>query len=128
MNKLIFIGILLALITAGLCGCIVIFYGPIENDFSVNLLITGPREKEEGDTLESGADQLLEAYPTLYTNYSLISRGERSVNDLPGYEIVQCFNQGLLHIKGKQVLVEKNDLLYILTYSALLETYNTLIH
>jgi len=106
-------------------GAIVRFNGPEVDGFTANVGINGPSALEEGDTLSSQIDAVLELYPGLFTDFSLIARNERTINGLSGYEIVYTFSQGTSDIKQKQVLTEKNGIVFTFTYSAEMESYGT---
>jgi hypothetical protein len=104
---------------------VVRFYGPTENNFAVNLGVTEPSTMNESETLSSGIEQVLAYLPTILTNFSLISNNAITVNGMNAQEITYTFAQGIYSLQGKQVYIEKSKIVYCLTYTALLDTYNT---
>jgi hypothetical protein len=101
------------------------FYGPITNNFTVNIGVTKPLGLNETETLSSGIDQILLQLPMVLTNFTLLSRNIVTVNGLNGEEIIYTFMQGALSYKGKQVYIQKNKTVYCLTYTALVDSYDT---
>lgn len=104
-------------------GAIVRFYGPIDEE-GVNIGITGP-SLLDGETLSSVVAQTITTYESLFTNFSLISSDSRTVNSMNAYELVYTFTQGTFQLKQKQVAIEKDNKALVLTYSALLSSYDT---
>ena len=104
---------------------IVILAGPIIEHFTVNIAITGG-QINQGQTLNMIADEMIETYPTIFPNYLLISRDNRSINSMDAYEIVFTHYSEIDHlIKQKQVFIKKNTKVIILLFSATVDSYNT---
>ena len=112
---------------SGLMGTIVIFYGPTEDNFTVNIVVTaGKLENEE--TLSGSIDETIDYYKNYFTNFTLISSNSRTINDMPAHEIIYTYIQGVYNLKQKQVLVEKNRKTIILTYSASINSYDNYLN
>jgi len=109
--------------TSGTLGVIVIFYSPINDDFSENINVIRD-VLPIGISLSSFVDIGVDQCYNLYTDFSLISSNPRTVNGMNAYEIVYTYNQGIYELLGKQVVVEKNSELILLTYTAEIEDYN----
>lgn len=110
--------------TSGAMGLIVVFYAPINDDIreNINVLVdTLP----SGFNLSSYADSAKSQASNYLTNCTLISSNTRTVNGMNAYEYVYTYTQGIYALEGKQVIVEKNSKLIILTYTANTDDYNT---
>ncbi len=110
--------------TSGTMGMIVIFYAPINDDIreNINVLVdTLP----SGFNLSSYADSAKSQASNYLTNCTLISSNTRTVSEMNAYEYVYTYTQGTYALEGKQVIVEKNSKLIILTYTANTDDYNT---
>lgn len=110
--------------TSGAMGLIVVFYAPINDDIreNINVLVdTLP----SGFTLSSYADSAKNQLINYLTNGTLISSNNRTANGMNAYEYVYTYTQGIYALEGKQVIVEKNSKLILLTYTANPEDYDT---
>ena len=108
---------------SGLMGTIVIFYGPTEDNFTVNVFVTAG-QLETGETLSDSVEEVIEFYTNYFTNFSLLSSNARTVNGMAAHEIIYTYLQGVNNLKQKQVMVEKNRKTIILTYSAIVSSYD----
>ncbi len=108
---------------SGLMGSIVIFYGPTEDDFTVNVVVTAG-QLETGEALSDGIEEVIEYYTNYFTNFSLLSSNARTVNGMTAHEIIYTYLQGVYDLKQKQVMVEKNRKTIILTYTAIVSAYD----
>jgi hypothetical protein len=105
---------------------VVRFYGPNIEDFSINLGVSGPTDL--GDTtLGSLIEMMKQNYTTILTNFTYISSNKISVNNMNAYDFVYSFTQGQFDLKGKQVLIEKNQKVYYATFTATIDSYNSYI-
>ena len=102
------------------------FYGDTINGFQVNLGITEPIPLD-GETLTSVASQMEEGYPEMFTNYTYVSSKTFTINGMDSYELIYTFSQGNYDVKGKQVLIEKNEVVYFLTFTAGVDSFNDYI-
>ena len=107
---------------SGSMGTIVIFYGPSEDNFTVNMVITAG-QLETGETLSDSIEVIIDYYNNYFTNFSLLSNNARTVNNMTAHEIIYAYLQGVYNLKQKQVIVEKNRNTIILTYSATISSY-----
>ena len=111
-----------------LLGSIVRFYGPTEDEFTMNLGIDKIFASEAGETLNSFVEQqIIALYPDLFTDFSIVSSKTRTINGMNAYEIVYTFTQDSSGIKQKQILIEKNDVIYTLIYSASPNSYDSYV-
>ena len=94
------------------------FLGPTEDNFQINIYISNAT-LETGETIAGKAEELTDMYSS-NENFSLIISDETTVNDMNAYEIVYTMNT----LKQKMVLVEKNNKVLILVYSALETSYD----
>lgn len=99
------------------------FYGETINGFQINLGLSEPTSLDS-ETLISTATQMEETYPTLFTNYSHISSDTLKINGMDSYELIYTFSQGVYDLKGKQVLIENNDIIYIFTFTAGINSFD----
>jgi len=107
---------------------VVLFIGPTEKNYQVNLGISIPETLASDETLDNVVDEINENYPIIFTeNLTWHSKGSKNINGLDAYEIVFSYNYSIYHIKQKQVLILKNNIVYTFTYSALTGTYNNYI-
>ncbi len=107
--------------TGGGLGIIVMFLGPTEDNFNINMVISSDT-LETGETLSILADEFIDLYE-VNENFTLILSGETTVNDMNAYEIEYTMNI----LKQKMVMVEKNNKILILVYSALETSYDNYI-
>jgi hypothetical protein len=112
---------------SGMMGSLAVFIGPIVDPFSVNIVIT-TSDLASGETLASTIQAVIENYTIYYPNFLLGSESGRTINGLNAYEIVYTYTynytQGIYQIEQKQVAIEKNGKVIILTYSALETSYD----
>jgi len=104
--------------TGGGLGTTVIFLGPTEDNFSINMVISADT-LDIGETLNSKVDEVTDMYAS-NENFSLLINDETTINGMNAYEIVYTMNI----LKQKMILVEKNAVVIILVYSALETSYN----
>ena len=101
-------------------GVFVSFLGPTEDNFQINIFITANTSDSE-DNLNT----VVEQYQVLLSNPNItvdISR-ETTVNGMNAYEFVYSANM----LKQKLVLVEKDNLVLVLVYSALESSYDNYV-
>jgi len=101
------------------------FYGPTLNEFAVNFGVSEPLSMSAGETLPGIYQIILETYENELENFTHISNQSRTVNGMSAYEIEYSYTMFGFDIFGKQVLVEKNRKIAMLTYSALETSYET---
>jgi hypothetical protein len=102
------------------------FFCPDQNDYQINLAIKPPITSNE--TVEVLGNQLIERYSeSLFKNFTLFSKTQKTINGLNAYEIV--FSEGQLPymLEHKQVLFEKNDKVFSVIYTTLVYKYDTYI-
>ena len=110
--------------TSGLLGTIVVFYAPVNDDFTENINILSG-QLPSGYTLASYVELNQNQLETYFTDYNLLSSNPTTVNGMNAYEYVNTYTQGIFNIKVKQVFVEKNSKLIVLTYTANIDDYST---
>jgi hypothetical protein len=102
------------------------FICPDQNDYPVNLGIKTPIESN--GTLNNVVEQLIEYYSNVsFKNFLLLSSEPRTINGLNAYEMVYSEGQEPYMLQHKQVLFEKNNKIYSLTYISLVSTYDRYI-
>jgi hypothetical protein len=111
---------------SGTLGSVAIFYGPTEEGITVNIVIT-TTQLSTGDTLSNMTNNILAYYENFFTNFSLISSNASTVNGMNAYEIVYIYTQGVNDIIQKQVAIEKNTKVLILTYTGTFTSYDTYV-
>ena len=102
----------------------IVFYGPTVNGFQVFLAITDKYELDEGKTLNSSIDSVLEQYGTSFTNFTLISRNSRIVNGMNAQEIIFTYSNENINYKLKQLGIEKNAIALSITYKTAIDTFD----
>jgi hypothetical protein len=99
---------------------VVIFQGPLEEGFIVNVNI---QVESTTMTLEQYVSAGKKLLPNALSNYTLESERNRVINQLDAYELVYTFTQAGFDVKIKQVLLVKYGKAFVITYAALLTTY-----
>jgi hypothetical protein len=94
------------------------FYGPTIDDFTINLGINEPGALGSGETLSSLIQDIEENYPKIFTNFSMLSSNGTTINGMQSHEIICTYAMGVYDLKNKQVLIMKNDIVYVLTFTA----------
>jgi len=97
---------------------IVRFYGPVVDDFNVNLGLSEPGTIGTGETFESLIQEVEKNFPSVFTDFSMISSVSTTVNGIQAHEIIYTYTQGIYSLQNKQVLINKNGVVYIITYAA----------
>jgi hypothetical protein len=110
---------------SGIMGTIVIFYAPNDNDIFKENINVVPTELPSGTTLSSFVDSVQNQLSSYLTNSTLLSSNARTINGMNAYEYIYKYTQGIYDLKAKQVLVEKNSKLIIITYTAGIDGYDT---
>ena len=105
-------------------GKLVRFHGPTINQFAINISLAFPTSLGSSGTLNGTFKQMITLYENVFNNFLLISEQERIVNDMNAYEIVYNYTSAGINIKQKQVGVEKDESMYLFTFSATDSTYD----
>lgn len=108
---------------------VVRFYGPIIDEYQLNIGITEPADLG-GEDFETAVESLKQYYETIFPNYTLLNMNPTTINSMNAYEIVHTYNITdvvELKIKQKQVLIEKDSMVYTITFSASVDSYQTYI-
>jgi len=103
---------------------IVGFSGPLIENFTINMVITAGK-LDTGKTLYTTVNELIELYPTYFSDFLLIARENRTINNLNSYQFIYSYVLEDIPIKQKQVLIEKDDKAIILTLSATPNSFDT---
>jgi hypothetical protein len=102
------------------------FFCPDQNDYPINLAVREPITSNE--TVSSLGELLIERYSeSFFKNFTLISSSQTTINGLNAYELVYSEGQEPNMLQHKQVLFEKNKKIFSLTYTSLVDTYDTYI-
>ncbi len=102
------------------------FFCPDQNDYQVHIVINRPVTLNL--TLEDIADDLLGRYEESYfKNFSLISRTPKTINNMNAYELVYTEGKEPNMLQHKQILYQKDEIVFTLTYNSLVRTYDTYI-
>ena len=110
--------------TSGLFGSTVIFYGPTDaSNFRANMNIVLDK-LSSGITLSFYADSAKNLLNNYLTNPTFILSTTRTVNGMNAYEYVYTYTQGIYNIKAKQVIVEKNSKLVIISCGSIIDSYD----
>jgi len=104
-------------------GGLVRFYGPTVNNFNINTGLAVPTDLGIG-TLNVTFGQMITLYEGVFENFTLISQQESTVNNMAAYEIVYNYTLAGINMKQKQIGVEKDQMLYLFTFSAIDSTYD----
>lgn len=79
-------------------------------------------------TLEEIADELLERYEKSYfKNFTLISWVPTTVNNMNIYELVYTQGREPNMLQHKQILYQKDETVFTLTYNSLVRSYDIYI-
>ena len=108
--------------SSGAFGTLVIFYGPTEANFRVNMNVIVESTSLTLSAYVSASKSQL--YASL-TNYNLVSEGPTTIGGIDGYELVGTFTQGAYNIKNKQDFLVQNQKAYVITSTALQSNYAT---
>jgi hypothetical protein len=100
---------------------VVVFYGPIEEDFMVNANVAVDSTTL---TLEDYVSETKDDLQRVLPEYTLVSEGKRTINDVDAYELVFTFIMENKQAKMKQVILIEADRVFIITYGALTTTYD----
>lgn len=102
------------------------FFCPDQNDYQVHIVINRPVNLNQ--TLEEIADELLERYEKSYfKNFTLISWVPTTVNNMNIYELVYTQGREPNMLQHKQILYQKDETVFTLTYNSLVRSYDTYI-
>lgn len=110
--------------TSGLMGTAVIFYAPNDDSLKENINIMST-ELPSGTNLSGYAELVQNQLNSYLTDPTLISSGYMTANGMNAYGYSYNYTQGSYILKAKQVLVEKNSKLLIITYTADMDDYDT---
>ena len=104
---------------------IVAFMGPTFGNGTVNIGIAAG-QLETGKTLYDSAMELMVQYLDIFLGeYTLNSAINRTINGMNTCEIVYTIIQNEVQVRQKQVWIEKNGKTLILSYSAILDVFDT---
>jgi len=103
------------------------FYGPIINDFNMNLGINGPEVYEEGSALSEIIDDMIEAYPSVFTDFNYSSSDSITINGMNAYNFIYTFTMEGVELKQIQYLVEKQGKVSIITFTATIDVFDDYI-
>ena len=107
---------------SGSFGTVVIFYGPTDSNFRVNMnVVVEATSLSLADYVSASKSQLSSGL----TNYSVVSEGPITIGGVGAYQLVATFTQGAFSIKNMQVLFVENHEAYIVTSTALQSNYDT---
>jgi hypothetical protein len=108
--------------STGAFGTSVIFYGPTEANFRVNMnIIVESTSLTLSAYVSAAKTQLSQGL----TNYNLVSEGPKAIGGVAAYELVNTFTQGAFNIKDKQTIFVQNQEGYVITSTALQSNYDT---
>src|SRR5256712_7411398 len=108
--------------STGAFGTSVIFYGPTEANFRVNMNII---VESTSLTLSAYVSAAKTQRSQGLTHYILVSEGPKIIGGLDAYELVNTFTQGAFSIKDKQTILVQNQKGYAITSTALQSNYDT---
>jgi len=107
---------------SGSFGTLVIFYGPTESNFRVNMnVVVEATSLSLADYVSAAKSQLSSGL----TNYNIVSEGAITIGGLGAYQLVATFTQGTFSIKDMQILFVENHEAYVVTSTALQSNYDT---
>lgn len=111
-------------VNEGVSGTVVMFVGPVipETGGNININVVVGNTTE---TLSEAISSVEAAYPTDFTNFSLVSESSRNIGGLNSYEIVFKFSQEGNDFKDKQIFFIENGQDFIITCTALPSNYDT---
>lgn len=75
-----------------------------------------------GRSLKTLTEETLRYY-TMNKNYTLISNTTRTVKGIDAYEMIFNVTISSIPMKQEEILIEKNDIVYVLIYIALSDLY-----
>lgn len=108
--------------TSGSFGTSVIFYGPTDSNFRINMnVIAGSTSQGLSAFVSSTKSQLAQGL----NNYRLVSEGAETIGGVDAYELVNNFTQGAYNIKDRQDILVQNQEAYVITSTALQSNYDT---
>src|SRR3989442_7795942 len=108
--------------SSGAFGTSVIFYGPTEANFRVNMnIIVESTSLTLSAYVSAAKTQLSQGL----TNYYLVSEGPKTIGGVDAYEVVNTFTQGAFNIKDQQTISVHNQKGYVITSIALPSNYDT---
>jgi len=102
----------------------VVFYGPIEEDFRVNVNV------QVESTSVSLAQYISSSKTNLETleSYQLLSEAPRTINGVDAYELVLKFSYSGTIVQEKIVALLKDGKAFVVVYAALPTTYQTYLN
>lgn len=109
--------------SSGVYRTSVIFYGPVDSSFRINMNIIVQATSLNLSDYVSAAKYQLAASFTTTNNYTLVSQGSTTVGGVAGYQLVNEWTQGSYNIKDEQDIVVQNQKAYIITSTALQSNY-----
>lgn len=92
---------------------------------NTSLVVDAPVMIGEGRALSTYADQLEETLSENTVNFSVLSRQEKTIGGLDAYEIVCSYEDNHTVFQIKQVAVLKTRTVFIITFVASSEWYDT---
>lgn len=95
------------------------------NQSTINLYVLEPTPLGPGGTLDDAVNNVLNTYPMYMENFTLISSNTGTVNGMDAHEIVYTITSGSYLMKNKQVMIEANDMVFSIWYSAIQSSYDT---
>ena len=108
--------------SSGVYGTAVVFYGPTDTGFRVNMNIIVESTSLTLSAYVSASKSQLSAS---LTNYNLVSEGPTTIGGIDAYVLVGTFTQGSFNIKNKQDFLVQNQKAYVITSTALQSNYDT---
>ena len=85
--------------TSGSFGTSVIFYGPTDSNFRINMnVIAGSTSQSLSAFVSSTRSQLAQGL----NNYRLVSEGPETIGGVDAYQLINNFTQGAYNIKDRQ--------------------------
>ncbi len=108
--------------SSGVYGTAVVFYGPTDTGFRVNMNVIVESTSLTLSAYVSASKSQLSAS---LTNYNLVSEGPTTLGGIDAYELVGTFTQGSFNIKNKQDFLVQNQKAYVITSTALQSNYDT---
>ena len=101
-------------------GAEVYFFGPTEQDFTVNInVIVGSTTM----TLEQYVSADLDNLPSALDNFELVSESTRVINEVDSCELVCTFSGDYNDVMAKQVILIHANTVYVITCATLPTTY-----
>jgi hypothetical protein len=103
------------------------FYGPVINDYTMNLGISAPENYAQGTTLTSLIEDMKTEYPNVFTDYVFVSSNSITINGMNAYDFIYTFTMGVYELKQVQYIVEKGGKASIITYTAAQDDFDDYI-